>query len=670
MDFIFGTPNPGNNYVYVAGKPAVYIYNNDLLQILVPNLNGVAPINFSFASGEISITQADATTDGYLSSIDWNIFNNKAPINSPAFTGTPTAPTAAPGTNTDQIATTAFVLANAAAVTQPDKQIVYGTGTGLTSNSLFTFDNTLGSNTIARMTIGGNLRQGQIDLTAFGGGSLLRIEAGPQIYFSNFGGNGFIFRPKGAVETMRMINDDLLIGHTSSALGRLDVRRTTIGSSIYASNNSYNLGGSGPIVVSDGSGITWGIGFSPTSTGYFYFPSAGLYVHGYGLYGTFFESGNVTVPKKMLVGYNGYDGDISNTLLNVKFEVHGGERFTDLAGSGNRMVIADSTGKLSTQSIPSSASLTDTYIGFGDASNVLTGSSSFTYNSTSGAVTIGGSVFYNRDLQISKSSNTSTGIIIQNTSTGSLANEDIVLIESGSIYTQLGRNNTTVTGNFDGTNVAMGGSFFVINTQTSNDAPIFLRSSVNYSVIENTGTNMAVRHDATGWRLGPSSSIGTANTRPWEISGLVRLDNAYTFYTAPGEQSFVRIAPSQAVIGNYSTRAEFYGFSSQNIDLVVSNVSKFNITSTQLSSSLLTGTGDRMVESSSTGVITATKELIEDWITDSTVQTELEDVSNWDVLGDYIGPTLTDTYQSQKHYDANYLFIAVTDNNFIRIPRV
>ncbi len=37
----------------------------------------------------------------------------KAPLASPALTGTPTAPTAAPGTNTTQIATTAFVLANA-----------------------------------------------------------------------------------------------------------------------------------------------------------------------------------------------------------------------------------------------------------------------------------------------------------------------------------------------------------------------------------------------------------------------------------------------------------------------------------------------------------------------------------------------------------------------------
>jgi hypothetical protein len=39
-----------------------------------------------------------------------------APLNSPAFTGTPTAPTAAPGTNTTQLATTAFVLANSTQV--------------------------------------------------------------------------------------------------------------------------------------------------------------------------------------------------------------------------------------------------------------------------------------------------------------------------------------------------------------------------------------------------------------------------------------------------------------------------------------------------------------------------------------------------------------------------
>lgn len=38
----------------------------------------------------------------------------KAPLASPAFTGTPTAPTAAPGTNTTQVATTGFVTTAAA----------------------------------------------------------------------------------------------------------------------------------------------------------------------------------------------------------------------------------------------------------------------------------------------------------------------------------------------------------------------------------------------------------------------------------------------------------------------------------------------------------------------------------------------------------------------------
>lgn len=40
----------------------------------------------------------------------------KAPLASPAFTGTPTAPTAAPGTNTTQLATAAFVAAALAAL--------------------------------------------------------------------------------------------------------------------------------------------------------------------------------------------------------------------------------------------------------------------------------------------------------------------------------------------------------------------------------------------------------------------------------------------------------------------------------------------------------------------------------------------------------------------------
>lgn len=60
---------------------------------------------------ETSITAGSnkgVTSDALNTALDL-----KADLASPSFTGTPTAPTAAAGTNTTQIATTAFVLANA-----------------------------------------------------------------------------------------------------------------------------------------------------------------------------------------------------------------------------------------------------------------------------------------------------------------------------------------------------------------------------------------------------------------------------------------------------------------------------------------------------------------------------------------------------------------------------
>jgi len=67
-----------------------------------------APLEFD-SSGHLVIPVATASADGYLSSPDWIAFNAKASLASPAFTGTPTAPTAAAGTRTTQLATTEFV---------------------------------------------------------------------------------------------------------------------------------------------------------------------------------------------------------------------------------------------------------------------------------------------------------------------------------------------------------------------------------------------------------------------------------------------------------------------------------------------------------------------------------------------------------------------------------
>ena len=61
---------------------------------------------------------------------------SKANLASPTFTGTPTAPTATAGTNTTQIATTAFVLANGTTTYATEAQLLAGTSTAAAINPL------------------------------------------------------------------------------------------------------------------------------------------------------------------------------------------------------------------------------------------------------------------------------------------------------------------------------------------------------------------------------------------------------------------------------------------------------------------------------------------------------------------------------------------------------
>ena len=83
--------------------------------------------DFSAASGvtlpaATSIGTVSGTEIGHLDGVTSPIqaqLDNKAGLNSPAFTGTPTAPTATLGTATNQLATTAFVAAQALAASLP-----------------------------------------------------------------------------------------------------------------------------------------------------------------------------------------------------------------------------------------------------------------------------------------------------------------------------------------------------------------------------------------------------------------------------------------------------------------------------------------------------------------------------------------------------------------------
>lgn len=77
--------------------------------------NYVKSTNFAIKDGLVTTDPAKiikgTEIDNEYNAIS-NAISSKADTNSPALTGTPTAPTATAGTNTTQIATTAFVLVN------------------------------------------------------------------------------------------------------------------------------------------------------------------------------------------------------------------------------------------------------------------------------------------------------------------------------------------------------------------------------------------------------------------------------------------------------------------------------------------------------------------------------------------------------------------------------
>ncbi len=93
-------------YVDPAGQLTLDGYR--VLEDLSRRIDATEAASGATAWGDITGTLGDqADLDAALDA--------KAPLASPALTGTPTAPTAAPGTNTTQVATTAFVEAAVAA---------------------------------------------------------------------------------------------------------------------------------------------------------------------------------------------------------------------------------------------------------------------------------------------------------------------------------------------------------------------------------------------------------------------------------------------------------------------------------------------------------------------------------------------------------------------------
>lgn len=87
------------------------------------------------SNGNVSVN--DDSHNHVISNIDnlQTTLDAKAPLASPAFTGVPTAPTAAAGTNTTQVATTAFVNTHVANALSGFSTKPFATGTTAPSNT-------------------------------------------------------------------------------------------------------------------------------------------------------------------------------------------------------------------------------------------------------------------------------------------------------------------------------------------------------------------------------------------------------------------------------------------------------------------------------------------------------------------------------------------------------
>jgi hypothetical protein len=94
--------------------------------ITLTNKTLTAPVINSptgIVKADVGLGNVDNTSDANkpISSAAQSALDLKAPIANPTFTGVPAAPTAAPGTDTTQIATTAFVIAQAFSSTLPSQ---------------------------------------------------------------------------------------------------------------------------------------------------------------------------------------------------------------------------------------------------------------------------------------------------------------------------------------------------------------------------------------------------------------------------------------------------------------------------------------------------------------------------------------------------------------------
>jgi len=255
----------------------------------VTGVTGTAPVVSSGGTTPaISITQANTTTDGYLSSTDWNTFNGKADLASPTFTGTVTSPAfagALTGNVTGNVSGTAanvtgtVGVANGGTGATTLTGYVKGSGTSaMTASATIPSTDISGLGTAAALNVGtgvGNIVQLDVTtgkLPAVNGSLLTKVQLLSDGTFSVKGGTG-------------ALASNTVDGSSNTAFGDSALNANTTG--------SYNIGMGGQALLKNtvaGDNIAIG--------------SAAMYNQDFSNGGTAFSSANVAIGGNSLQSNN------------------------------------------------------------------------------------------------------------------------------------------------------------------------------------------------------------------------------------------------------------------------------------------------------------------------------------------------------------------------------
>jgi len=330
------------------------------------SLNGVSPINFNSITGAISISQANTSTNGYLSSTDWNTFNGKQNALTNPVTGT---------------GTTNYISKWTASGTIGNTSIYEGTSGYISignTNNTYNLDVTGTGRFTGQLTLGSTITNGTYTYTLPSAtGTLALTSQIPSL-------TGYV-PYTGATGAVNLGAYDLTVNTLKIGLGAGNIStNTALGTAVLGSNTSG----------ADNTGVGWDTLYSNTTGTYNTgVGAASLYSNtigsnntsiGYGA-GFAITSGN----SNILIGQNS-GANITTGSNNTIIGNYGGS--TTLASN---VILADGAGNVRFQWDGSTTRL-PSYVSIGNTNSTynldVTGTGRFTGNLNAAAGTFAGNL--------------------------------------------------------------------------------------------------------------------------------------------------------------------------------------------------------------------------------------------------------------------------------------